>query len=106
VRTAAPSFIELSLRAKEGNLLIHVVNGNPGRDISLVGTNDLWVNDIPAVGPYEFRVRCTAAPRSVREEPGGRELQHSFQDGVLTVTLPSVKIHSCIVVEPWDRPVT
>ena len=57
VRTNAPSFIELSLRQKEGNLLMHVINGNPGRDISLVGTNDLWVNDIPAVGPYEFRLR-------------------------------------------------
>ena len=38
MRTDAPSFIELSLREKDGNLLIHVINGNPGRDISLVGS--------------------------------------------------------------------
>lgn len=54
VRTDAPTFLELSLRQKHGNLLMHVINGNPGRDISLVGSHDLWVHDIPEVGPYEF----------------------------------------------------
>jgi hypothetical protein len=100
IRTDAPSFIELSLREKAGNLLIQVVNGNPGRDISRVGTNDLWVHDVPAVGPYAFHVRCASPPRSVRQEPGGSHLEHSFQDGVLTVTRPSVETHTCMVVAP------
>jgi hypothetical protein len=104
MRTDAPSFIELSLREKDGNLLIHVINGNPGRDISLVGTNDLWVTDIPAVGPYEFQVRCAAAPRAVRQEPGGGRLEHRFKDGRLTVILPRVEIHTCIVVEARQPP--
>jgi len=106
IRTDAPSFIELSVREKGGNLLIHVINGNPGRDISLVGTNDLWVTDIPAVGPYQFHVRCASSPQAVRQEPGGNNLEYHFQDGRLTVTLPRVEIHTCIVVEAWQRPIS
>ena len=106
IRTDAPSFIELSVREKGGNLLIHVINGNPGRDISLVGTNDLWVTDIPAVGPYQFHVRCASSPQAVRQEPGGNNLEYHFQDGRLTVTLPRVEIHTCIVVEAWQRPMS
>jgi hypothetical protein len=106
IRTDAPSFIELSVREKGGNLLIHVINGNPGRDISLVGTNDLWVTDIPAVGPYQFHVRCASSPQAVCQEPGGNNLEYHFQDGRLTVTLPRVEIHTCIVVEAWQRPIS
>ena len=103
VRTDAPSFVEVSVRQKKGALLLHVINGNPGRDISLVGSEDLWANDIPAVGPYTFQVRCAASPKTVREEPGGKSLAQVFKQGVLTVTLPRLEIHTCIVVEPWER---
>lgn len=104
IGTDAPSFVELSVRQKQGNLLLHAINGNPGRDISLVGSDDLWVNDIPPVGPYTFRIRCAAEPRTVREEPGAKGLPHRYEPGLLTVTLPRLEIHGCIVVEGWNRP--
>jgi hypothetical protein len=101
LRSDAPSFVEVSLREKKGNLLLHAINGNPGRDISLVGSDDLWVNDIPAVGPYTFQLRCASPPEDVREEPAGKKLEHKFADGVLTVTLPRLDIHACIVLKNW-----
>ena len=33
-------------------------------------------------------------------------LEYHFQDGRLTVTLPRVEIHTCIVVEAWQRPMS
>jgi hypothetical protein len=59
------------------------------------------VNDIPAVGPYGFQVRCTAPPRAVREEPGAKVLPYRYDIGTLSVTLPRLEIHSCIVVDGW-----
>jgi len=104
LRTDAPSFVELSLRRRDDRLLLHVVNGNPGRDISLVGSDDYWVDDIPAVGPYTFRIRSAGPVRRVTEQPGGRRLPFGFERGVLTVTLPRVEIHTCLVIDGWARP--
>lgn len=104
IATDAPSFVEISVRQRDGNLLLHVINGNPGRDISLVNTEDFWVDDIPAVGPYTFRIRSASAPGKVREEPGTKLLPHRYDNGVLTVTLPRLEIHSCIVAEGWRAP--
>jgi hypothetical protein len=104
LRSDAPSFVEVSLREKKGSLLLHTINGNPGRDISLVGSDDLWVHDIPAVGPYTFHLRCSSAPEGVWEEPGGKKLEHKYTNGVLTVTLPRLEIHACLVVKGWQHP--
>lgn len=59
-----------------------------------------------AVGPYAFRIRSAGMPGLVREEPGATSLAHDYRAGVLTVTLPRLEIHTCIVVEGWQRPAT
>jgi hypothetical protein len=61
-RTDAPSWLEVSLRARGDALLVHRVNGNPGRDISLVGGDDFWVDDIPTIGPVSCRIRSDCRP--------------------------------------------
>jgi len=50
-RTDAPSWVDISLRRKDDSLLIHLVNGNPGRDVAKLGSDDLWVDEIPIIGP-------------------------------------------------------
>jgi hypothetical protein len=96
VRTDAPGFVELSLRRQGQDLLLHVVNGNPGRDISLVGSEDWWVDEIPAVGPYTFRIRCARRPERATWEPGGRPARCAWADGVLRASLPRLEIHTCL----------
>jgi len=102
--TDALCFVEVALRQKDDRLLIHLVNGNPGRDLACSWTDDLVVDDIPPVGPIECRVRCGEKPQTVTLEPGGENLPFEFAEGVLTVSVPRLEIHSCISVSPWRAP--
>ena len=96
--------MEVALRTKGDSLLVHLVNGNPGRDISYVGSDDLWVDDIPPLGPIRLRLRCADRPESVTIEPGGEPLKAKWANGVVEVVVPRLEIHCCVVVRPWRRP--
>ncbi len=99
VGTNAPSWVDLSLRrAADGRLLVHFVNQNPGRDLSLLNTGDLWVDEIPEVGPFTCELRLAKKPRAVTWEPGGQKIDWSWQKGCLQVTLPRFRIHGCLAV--------
>ena len=99
VATDAPSWVDITLRRKGRALFMHVVNQNPGRDLSKLNTDDTWVDEIPAVGPYQFRLQCPRKPGRVTWEPGHQAATSQWNKGVLTVTLPSVHIHTCLRVE-------
>jgi hypothetical protein len=101
-QTDALCFVEVALREKNGRLLIHLVNGNPGRDTAVSYTSDLTVDDIPPVGPIQCRVRCAVPPETATLEPGGEKLPFTFQDGVLEVSVPRLEIHCCVTVAPWN----
>jgi len=109
-QTDAPSCVEVALRtggagSRMGDaLLVHLVNGNPGRDISYVANDDLWVDDIPALGPITCRVRCAERPKTVTIEPGGDVLDAKWDNGIITAVAPRLEIHSCLVIRPWRRP--
>ena len=79
-------------------MLVHFVNGNPGRDLSRLNGNDLWVDEIPSVGPYTCRLRCSRKPASVQWMPGPRAARTQWNAGVLTVAVPRFRIHQCLVV--------
>ena len=85
-------------------MFVHLINGNPGRDLSLVGTDDLWVDDIPPLGPITCRVRSAAQPQSITIEPGGTPAETTWRDGVAEIVLPRLEIHTCLAVKGWQRP--
>jgi len=95
-RTDAPSWVDVSLRRKEGRLLIHLVNQNPGRDISRLSTDDTWVDEIPAIGPITSWIRLPRRPASVAWQPGGSPADAEWNDGVLRIVLPRLEIHACM----------
>ncbi|MHB9133285.1 MAG: alpha-L-fucosidase [Armatimonadota bacterium] len=97
-RTDAPSWVDISLRKKEDRLLIHFVNGNPGRDIARLHSDDVWVDEIPVVGPYTGWIQLPAKPSSVIIKPGDKPVEWSWEDGVLQFALPRLEIHACVVV--------
>jgi hypothetical protein len=103
-RTDALSFVEIALRRKGDDLLVHFVNGNPGRDLSHVDTDDLWVDDIPPVGPITSWIRCAKPPTGAFWEPGGSPAETEWTDGVVRVTLPRLDIHTCLVIRDWVAP--
>ena len=96
VATDAPSWVDISVRRQGRDLLLHVVNQNPGRDISRLNTDDTWVDEIPEVGPYYFRIRCSRKPGKATWEPGHHVAESHWEKGVLNVMLPRVHIHTCL----------
>jgi hypothetical protein len=102
-QTDALSFVEVSLRQRDDTLLVHFINGNPGRDLSYVNTDDLWVDDIPPVGPVTCRIASAARPKSVTIEPGGTRAQTRWSNGFLEIVLPRLEIHACLAVRGWRR---
>ena len=97
--TDAPSWVDLSLRRDaEGQLLVHFVNQNPGRDVVKLGSDDIWVDEIPEVGPYKLMLRLAKKPADVQWAPEGRVLKSFWEKGVLTIEVPRFKIHGCVVV--------
>ncbi|MBS3763735.1 MAG: alpha-L-fucosidase [Planctomycetes bacterium] len=102
--TDAPSWVDCSLRTRDDVLFVHMVNGNPGRDLSKLHTDDLWVDEIPTVGPIQCAVRSTTEPESVIWEPRGDSLPFDYQDNICRVEIPELHIHGCITFSPWDCP--
>ena len=102
--TDALSFVDVSLRRKGDALLVHFVNGNPGRDLSKLNASDLWVDDIPAIGPIASRIRCARKPRKALWEPGGLDARTEWNDGILRFVLPRLEIHACLNLHGWTRP--
>jgi len=99
--TDAPSWIEISLRTRGDELFVHFLNGNPGFDMSVVGGQDLFVGEIPEVGPYAASVRCHQRPKAAFLEPGHKPLDVQWRDGRVRFTVPRLKIHACVRIERW-----
>ena len=93
--------MEVCLRVREDELLIHFVNVNPGQDMSQVGMTDLHVYDIPTLAPLRATVRCRRKPEAVFLEPGHQPIHVEWHDGRLSFTLPPLKIHWCVRIHPW-----
>jgi hypothetical protein len=105
-RTDAPSFVEISLRRKKDALLVHFVNGNPGRDLSWYNSSDLWADDVPPLGAITCHIRCPAKPRAVTVEPGAIPAQTEWKAGVLKAVLPRLEIHACLAVQGFAASAT
>lgn len=97
-KTDAPSWVDVSLRQKSKQLLVHFVNQNPGRDICKLNTNDTWVDEIPEVGPFDCEIRIRKKPQKVVWEPEGKKIDFHYTNQVLSVTIPKVHIHGCLSV--------
>ncbi len=96
VEIDGPPCIDVTIRKRDGKLLVHLLN-TAGMQ---VGSAYTIVDFIPAVCPLTVRVRLDAAPSSVSLVSAVGEIAHTWADGVLTVTLPSLHIHNVIVIEP------
>ena len=99
VSTDAPSWVDLSLRrASDGRLLVHLVNQNNARDVAKLNSDDLWVDEVPPIGPYKVQLRLPRKPKSVTWEPGHAPLPSTYASGLLQVTVPRFHIHGCLAV--------
>jgi len=103
--TDAPSWVDISVRqgaARRGRLrptlIVHCVNQNNGRDLSLLNAQDTWVDEIPPVGPYSLSLRLAHEPARITHVPVDTPLPFTYHDGILRVHIPVFHIHTALVI--------
>ena len=94
VRLEAPGPVALTLRRREGQLLVHLLNRAVAPP---TGRHGRMVERVPPQGPVTVRLRCDK-PSRVYAVPDDPRLEACWEDGLLTATLPALGIHAAIVV--------
>ena len=96
IEVEAPSYIDAVLRRRGRMRIVHLVN-------RMAGAPTQWdnaaVDEVPRVGPVKVSMRADEKPRSVTEAFEGGAPQWNWCDGRLFIELPSIHIHSALVVE-------
>ena len=89
-------YLHVVLSKKGTNTFIHLINTGGSHFNKRVFTYD----EVPPLGPITIRLRREQNPSAVVLRPEGTPLQHRFQDGMLSIDLPRLNIHSIIEVTP------
>ncbi|NLX42558.1 MAG: hypothetical protein GXY79_03665, partial [Chloroflexi bacterium] len=98
VQVDAPAWVEVTLMRQEaeGRTLVHLVNQHGNRPVD---RNYYCLEQPLPVRDITVRLRCASQPSRVTLEPEGIEPVWEYQEGVLTVRVPQVVIHTIIAVE-------
>ncbi len=96
VQVDGPPCLDVALRrTADGRLSVHLLNtaGMP------VGERRTMTDFVPPVGPVQIRLRAAQRPSQVTWAPEGNAVPWSYNDGILTATVPQVHIHGVLLVE-------
>jgi hypothetical protein len=91
-----PAYVDIALRTtKDGRLSLHLLNRS---NLPLPDRYN-FTDFIPAVGPFNIKIRTAKQPRKTMLLPEGLSLKWEWKNGLLSATIPRVHIHSILVVE-------
>ncbi|ULQ50714.1 hypothetical protein [Flavihumibacter fluvii] len=95
VRITGSDDVQTTLRRKNGQLLIHLINTAGAHFNKKVYEYD----HVPATSPLKVSVRTNHPVRKVVVQPGGKELDFVAEQEAVTITVPPVAIHSIVQIE-------
>jgi hypothetical protein len=95
VELDGPPCVDVSIRRKDGKLLIHLAN-TVGMQVS---PQYAVIDFISSLDQMELTVRLDKKPKRVWLEPEDRELKTHWSEGKLSVIIPKLDIHSVVVIE-------
>ncbi|MCK9253880.1 MAG: hypothetical protein M0P55_14095 [Clostridiales bacterium] len=98
-RARGPARVPIALRARHGQLLVHLVN--LGSDHPQSPRSPL-VEHVPPAGPVSLDIPMTAKPRLVRLMPAAEPVNWTYSDGRLRLCLDQVGIHDILVIDQDD----
>ncbi|MGV3720775.1 MAG: alpha-L-fucosidase [Actinomycetota bacterium] len=101
--TDAPPTIEVTLRQRAGEMLIHLVDHRPGKSLA---QNSAFVEQLAPTEPFALELALPARPTSIRLQPDGREVDWTYEEFVLRVEVPRFRIHSVIAIALGEAEVT
>lgn len=96
VELDAPSTVQLTVRRRPGEQIIHLLNTATTNPLSPVNP---YIEDIAPAGPITISIQCPVKPRSVSLVPAGNGMHWKWKSGLLTITLQSLYIHCAFVIK-------
>jgi hypothetical protein len=95
LRVKAPPVIEVALRRKKADTMVHLLNL-----AQMQVSGDYAVMDyVPPVGPVEVSLALARKPARVVLQPGGNVVSGSWTNGAWKGTVDRVELHSILVFE-------
>jgi hypothetical protein len=92
----APAWVNMTVRQRPGQLIVHLVNTAP---VNPLTPNSPCMEDLSTLGPITLRAWCARRPKAVSLVPEEGTLTWKWRDGSLTVTLDGLHIHSAVVID-------
>jgi hypothetical protein len=96
VECDAPAWVQMTVRQREGQLIVHLVNTATTNPLT---PNAPLAQDIAPTGQVTVRVWCPRRPRGVQSVPDAGDMTWKWRAGLLTVTLDTLHIHTALVVD-------
>jgi hypothetical protein len=100
VEIDAPAWVQLTVRQRPGQTIVHLLNTATTQPLSPVNP---YVEDLEPCGPITIRVQCPVRPGAVYLSPDPQGLHWKWSGGVLTATVDSLYIHTALIVEAKAR---
>jgi hypothetical protein len=95
--TDAPVSVEFSLRKKDKDMIVHIINTSVDWDMDQRGA--VHVENILPVGPFHMKLRCEEKPSDVVIKPCNTRLNWRWKNGYVWVTIPKIHIHEALIIE-------
>jgi hypothetical protein len=96
VEVDGPPALEVVTRTHHGRIAINLVNRGAGETLN---PRRVQFDEVDPIEHVSITVRHDARPRSVTLEPSADPVQWTWADGVLSIMVPSVRIHDIVVIE-------
>ena len=106
--TLAHSLLPKPVVTVAGSHLVHVVANRLGNQlaINLINTGGrhadprvFTYDEVPPLQNLTVTIRTKKKPRRIVQQPENKVLTYTYQAGIATVTVPSLLIHSILVIE-------
>ncbi len=96
VHIDGPPCLDIALRkTRDGRLSLHLLN----RSNLPLAKRFCAIDFIPQVGPFAITMEVSEKPRKVQLVPDGGRLKWTWKKGALSVMIPSIHVHSVLVIE-------
>ena len=94
VTTASPT-VEITLRERDGERIVHLVEHNPGTSLA---QNNAFVESVPLTPAFTLTLAVPAQPTQVLLQPGDEVADWSYAEGTVTICVPEFKIHTAVAL--------
>jgi hypothetical protein len=82
------------LARKNGKTYVHLINTSGPHD----NPNVLVYDEVPALPNITVNIRATTAPKKVTLQPENQILKYKYNNGNISITVPSIEIHSILEI--------